>query len=202
MNFILSGRFLTNASPLICSDEVLVALAEEEEIEEKIAERNLIVQRVPIDLETAKNIVDREKTKFFAKAGLLRPKHEEIEVESILLFYDPFTVAKAKYLLDFYEKIYIEKEWCHQSLAPFCSNPDEEYIRLSMEKGFPILDKSAIQFDMKILEEFFQRLLLLSREKSSDAAAKLTLYLEEDSISISTLIREMWEGKLSLDNLG
>lgn len=104
-----------------------------------------------------------------------------------------------KSLLDFYEKIYIEKEWCHQSLAPVCSNPDEKYIRLCIEKGFPILDKSAVQFDIKVLEDFFQRLLLLSREKSPDAAATLTHSLREGILGISTMIQEMWEGKLTLD---
>lgn len=102
-------------------------------------------------------------------------------------------------LLDFYEKIYVEKEWCHQALAPAYAIPDEEYIRIRREKGFPILDKSAMQFDMEILEEFFRRLLLLSREKSADAAAKLALYLEEDSARTRNLIRETWEGTPTLD---
>jgi len=57
-----------------------------------------------------------------------------------------------KSLLGFYEKIYIEKEWCHQSLAPVCSSPDEEYIRLCIEKGFPILDKSAIHIKYLYVE--------------------------------------------------
>ncbi len=104
-----------------------------------------------------------------------------------------------KNLLDFYEKIYIEKEWCHQSLAPYCSAPDEEYIRLRIKEGFPILDKSAIQFDVNVLEEFFQRLLLLSQEKSPDPAAKLTHSIEEGTIDISAMIQEMWEGKVTLD---
>jgi len=69
-----------------------------------------------------------------------------------------------------------------------------------MEKGFPILDKSAIQFDIKDLEGFFQKLLLLSREKSPDAAATLAHYLLEESISVSSLIQGMWEGTLTLDS--
>jgi len=79
-------------------------LIQEEKIEEIIQQRKLIVHKVAIDLETAENIVDRDKTKFFAKIGLLRPRHKEIEVESVQLFYDPFVVAKASYFLDFYEK--------------------------------------------------------------------------------------------------
>lgn len=105
-------------------------------------------------------------------------------------------------LLDFYEKIYREKEWCRQSLAAVCSEPEEEHIRLSTEQGFPMLDKNAIQFDVNVLEEFFHRLLLLSREKSPAAAADLALYLEQEEAGISSLIQGMWEGNLTLDAYG
>jgi len=90
----------------MCGDTVLAAptSAKEEKIEERIQQRKLMVHKVAIDLETAENIVDIGKTRFFAKLGLLRPRHEEIEVESVQLFYDPFVVAKASYFLDFYEK--------------------------------------------------------------------------------------------------
>lgn len=90
----------------MCGDNVLAASTstKEEKIEEIIQKRKLMVHKVAIDLETAENIVDRGKTRFFAKLGLLRPRHKEIEVESVQLFYDPFVVAKASYFLDFYEK--------------------------------------------------------------------------------------------------
>ena len=63
------------------------ALAEEEKNEEGIQERNLIVHKIAVDLETVKNVVEKGKTGFFAKLGFLKPKHEEIECESVLLFY-------------------------------------------------------------------------------------------------------------------
>ena len=72
--------------------------------EERIKERKLIVHKIAIDLETANNVVEKGKTGFFAKLGFLKPKHEEIECESILLFYEPFIIAKANYLLDYYQK--------------------------------------------------------------------------------------------------
>ena len=79
-------------------------LTKEEKTEERIKERKLIVHKIAIDLETANNVVDKGKTGFFAKLGFLKPKHEEIECESILLFYEPFIIAKANYLLDYYQK--------------------------------------------------------------------------------------------------
>lgn len=83
---------------------VASTLAEEEKIEEMIEERKLVVHEIAMDLENAKNIVEKDKTGLFAKLGILKPKREEIECESILLFYEPFVVAKASYLLDYYKK--------------------------------------------------------------------------------------------------
>ena len=83
---------------------VVSSLTKEEKIEERIEERKLIVHKIAIDLETAKNVVEKGKTGFFAKLGFLKPKHEEIECESLLLFYEPFVVAKANYFLDYYKK--------------------------------------------------------------------------------------------------
>jgi hypothetical protein len=83
---------------------VASTLAKEEKIEETIEERKLVVHKIAMDLENTKNIVEKDKTRFFAKLGFLKPKREEIECESILLFYEPFVVAKANYLLDYYKK--------------------------------------------------------------------------------------------------
>ncbi len=79
-------------------------LAKEEEMKEKIEERKLIVHKIAFDLETIKNIVEKDKTKFFAKLGFFKPKHEEIECESVQLFYESFIEAKANYFLDYYKK--------------------------------------------------------------------------------------------------
>ena len=83
---------------------VASTLAKEEKFEEMIEERKLVVHKIAMDLENAKNIVEKDKTKFFAKLGFLKPKREDIECESILLFYEPFVVAKANYSLDYYKK--------------------------------------------------------------------------------------------------
>ena len=76
----------------------------EEKLEERIGERKLIVHKIAIDLESARNVVEKDKTGFFAKLGFLKPKRDEIECESVLLFYEPFVVAKAHYFLDYYKK--------------------------------------------------------------------------------------------------
>lgn len=83
---------------------VVSTLTKEEKIEERIEERKLIVHKIAIDPETAKNVVEKGKTGFFAKLGFFKPKHEEIECESVSLFYEPFVVAKANYFLDYYKK--------------------------------------------------------------------------------------------------
>lgn len=83
---------------------VVSVLAKEKKIEERIQERKFIVHKIAIDPESAKNVVEKGKTGFFAKLGFLKPKHEEVECESLLLFYEPFVVAKANYFLDYYEK--------------------------------------------------------------------------------------------------
>lgn len=77
-------------------------LAKEERLTERIEERKLIVHKTAIDTKAAKDIVEKDKTKFFAKLSFFRPKHEDIECESVQLFYEPFMVAKANYYLDYY----------------------------------------------------------------------------------------------------
>ncbi len=76
----------------------------EEELEERIGERELVVHKIAIDLEGARDVAEQGKTGFFAKLGFLKPRHDEIECESVMLFYEPFVVAKARYFLDYYKK--------------------------------------------------------------------------------------------------
>ena len=85
-------------------DDSLVAsaLAEEEINEEKTPKRKLIVHKITVDPETVRNTIKKDKTRFFTKLGFLKPKHEEIECESVLLFYEPFLIAKTNYFLDYY----------------------------------------------------------------------------------------------------
>lgn len=72
--------------------------------EEKIAERKLIVHKSAIDLPTAKDIVEKEKTGFFSRLGFFKPKSEEIDCELVSLYYEPYIVVNAKYFIDYYKK--------------------------------------------------------------------------------------------------
>jgi len=81
-----------------------VSTLAKKETKERIEERELVVHKIAFDIETAKNIVEKDKTKFFAKLSFFKPKHEDIECESVQLFYEPFIVAKANYFLDYYRK--------------------------------------------------------------------------------------------------
>lgn len=91
---------------LTSGDYVLAmsTLAKEEKMKERIEKKKLVVHKVAFELEAAKNIVEKDKTKFYAKLGLFKPKHEEVECEAVQLFYEPFITAKANYFLDYYKK--------------------------------------------------------------------------------------------------
>lgn len=83
---------------------MLASTLDEENISvEEIPTRHLIIHKLAVNLEGVREVVEKKKTKFFTKLGFLKPKNEEIECESILLFYESFLIAKAKYLLDYYE---------------------------------------------------------------------------------------------------
>lgn len=96
----MEARLFRNGDGILGSS----ALAEEEKVEERIEGRKLIVHRIAVSHEDIRNVIEKEKTGFFAKLGFLKPKHEEIECESVQLFYEPFVVAKANYFLDYYKK--------------------------------------------------------------------------------------------------
>ncbi len=73
-------------------------------MKERIDKRQLVVHRIAFNVKSVKNIVEKDKTKFFAKLSFFRPRNEDIECDSIQLLYEPFVVAKANYLLDYYRK--------------------------------------------------------------------------------------------------
>jgi hypothetical protein len=75
-----------------------------EVVTEKISTRHLLVHELNVNPEGVRGIIEENKTKFFTKLGFLKPKQEEIDCESILLFYESFLIAKANYFLDYYEK--------------------------------------------------------------------------------------------------
>ena len=151
-------------------------------IEERIEERKLIVHKIAIDLETARRVVEKGKTKFFAKLGFLKPKHEEIEIESVELFYEPFIVAKARYFLDYYKKktytIKVGEEVSEviafgQTLKP----------AVSKEKGILRRPHKAIAFDAqeRVLHKVATYIVLNRKGREIDPAKLPSAPTEPDS---------------------
>jgi hypothetical protein len=74
----------------------------ETKVEERTEERKLLVHKTAFDMKTVEGIVDENKVRFFKTMGFFKPRRDEIECESVQLYYEPFIVAKASYFLDYY----------------------------------------------------------------------------------------------------
>lgn len=99
-------------------------------------------------------------------------------------------------LIEFYEKIYLEKERCAHTLKARIVQADEESIRRKLAEGVPVMEKQTIVLEVEELSEFFHRLLALSRDKNPQRAAQLALCLQE-GLEVRSLIEGMWRGDLS-----
>jgi len=82
----------------------IVESVEDVEVEEEVVKGQLIVHKLAVDGSSVKKIVNREKGRFFSKLVFLKPKPEEVESESIDLYYEPYIVADASYMIDYYRK--------------------------------------------------------------------------------------------------
>jgi len=74
------------------------------QIREKICGMRTIVYRLAVDEMSVRNFIEKEKTGFYAKLGVFKPKPEEIVCEAITLYYEQYIVAKANYTIDYYRK--------------------------------------------------------------------------------------------------
>jgi hypothetical protein len=63
-----------------------------------------IVHRLVVDETSVRNFIEKEKTGFYAKLGVFKPKTEEIVCEAITLYYEQYVVARANYTVDYYRK--------------------------------------------------------------------------------------------------
>jgi len=63
-----------------------------------------IVYRLAVDEMSVRNFIEKEKTGFYAKLGVFKPKPEEIVCEAMTLYYEQYIVAKANYTIDYYRK--------------------------------------------------------------------------------------------------
>lgn len=74
----------------------------------KASKHIVLVQKISKDYAAIKGIVDKNMVKAFSKMRFLRPKANEIECESIQIYYDSFLIANTKYVIDYYKK----REYC------------------------------------------------------------------------------------------
>jgi len=63
-----------------------------------------VVHRLAVDEMSVRNFVEKEKTGFYSKLGVFKPKPEEIVCEAIALYYEQYVVARANYTIDYYRK--------------------------------------------------------------------------------------------------
>jgi hypothetical protein len=82
----------------------LNAAKDSKPLEEKIAKIKRIVYRTLVDESTVKLLGEKEKSKLFAKMGFLKPKNEDIQLESLEKSYDPFFIVNGTYSIDYYRK--------------------------------------------------------------------------------------------------
>jgi hypothetical protein len=64
----------------------------------------VIVYKTLVDPSTAKLVGEREKLGLFTKLGLLKPKRDDIQFQSLEKLYDPFFILNGKYFIDYYRK--------------------------------------------------------------------------------------------------
>lgn len=73
-------------------------------VREKISEMRIIVHKIAVDEMTVRSFVEKEKTGFYAKLGVFKPKPEEVVCEAINLYYEQYAVARANYTIDYFRR--------------------------------------------------------------------------------------------------
>jgi len=74
------------------------------QLKEKICAMRPIVHKVAVDEMVVRSFIEKEKTGFYAKLGVFKPKPEEIVCESITQYYEQHVAARANYTIDYYRK--------------------------------------------------------------------------------------------------
>ena len=74
------------------------------QIREKICGMKTIVHRLAVYEMTVRNFIEKEKTRFYSKLGVFKPKPEEVVCEAMTLYYESYIAAKANYTIDYYRK--------------------------------------------------------------------------------------------------
>jgi hypothetical protein len=74
------------------------------QFKEKICGMRTIVHRLAVDEMSVRNFVEKEKTGFYAKLGVFKPKPEEVVCEAVSLYYEQYVTARANYTIDYYRR--------------------------------------------------------------------------------------------------
>jgi len=62
------------------------------------------VHRLAVDEMSVRNFIEKEKTGFYSKLGVFKPKPEEVVCEAITLYYEQYVIARANYSIDYYRR--------------------------------------------------------------------------------------------------
>ena len=71
---------------------------------EKICGMRTIVHRLAVDEMSVRNFVEKEKTGFYSRLGVFKPKPEEVVCEAVSLHYEQYVIARANYTVDYYRR--------------------------------------------------------------------------------------------------
>lgn len=82
----------------------IVISTEAEPVGERIAERKTIVYETRVDPTVAKMAGEKLKTQLFARFGFVKPRPEEVKLDSIDKRYEAYMVISGKYTIDYYRK--------------------------------------------------------------------------------------------------
>lgn len=95
-------------------EEKVVISTETASVDEKIAQKKIIVYETRVDPTVIKVAGEKIKTRLFTRYGFLRPKPKEIQLISIQKYYEPYSIISGRYSIDYYRKrtfsISVDKE--------------------------------------------------------------------------------------------
>lgn len=75
---------------------------------ENVVERKVIVYKSRIDSKVVRATPEKMKTHLFRKLVFMKPKPEEVQVTSIVTYFEPFVVVDGEYGIEY------SKNWSHK----------------------------------------------------------------------------------------
>jgi hypothetical protein len=160
-------------------------MSETATVQEKIAERKIIVFKSRLELQAVRLTAEKMKTDLFTKFMFLKRKPQEIRIVSIDKYYEPYTVVDGEYTVDY------STEWIHtievdetmQELTlfgktfkpePSKNHPEIPYkvIKLTGEGRFRFEKKAHLIFDREWREVGLEQLPYVPFEEQPEQILK------------------------------